>query len=145
MTLFGGVADCLDLHLEKIVFTIPNINFYTVGELHTAIGRPIMIPIDTHPLWREESSFVSHQPKFLVDTPSVVECAQILYSYNMPIFYHSLLIVNSNESRQSVLVNLPGYPDLAIVCVQHIKDWEEPEEVRYANTGSFFWVRPNHG
>ena len=45
----------------------------------------------------------------------------------MPVFYHLILNVNSNESRQSVLANLPGYPDLAIVCVHHIKDWDEPE------------------
>ena len=41
---------------------------------------------------------------------------------NTPVFYH---YVSGNESRRSILVNLPGLPIFAIVCVQHIKDWEE--------------------
>ena len=48
-----------------------------------------------------------------------------------------MLNINSNESRQSVLVNLPAYPGLAIVCVQRIKDWDEPKEAAFANSDSF--------
>jgi hypothetical protein len=48
LTLSECGADCLDLHLGNIVFTIPNINFYTVDELYATVGHPIILPISTH-------------------------------------------------------------------------------------------------
>jgi len=48
LTLSECGADCLDLHLGNIVFTIPNINFYTVDELYATIRQPIMLPVSTH-------------------------------------------------------------------------------------------------
>ena len=56
----------------------------------------------------------------------------------MPIFYYLIINVNGNESRNSVLVNLPRYPDLAIVCVQDIKDRDEPEEAVLRTPAAFF-------
>ena len=89
------MADCSDLHLGNIVFTIPNTNSYTVDELYAAIGRPKMVPIDTHPLWREDLGFVSHQPKFLVDTPSVVDMWALCKS---PVRVPSVCLIDFTES-----------------------------------------------
>ena len=73
LTLSECVANCLDLHLGNIVFTIPNISSYMVEELNIAVGRDELVPINAHPLWREESNLGRHQAMFLVDTPSVVD------------------------------------------------------------------------
>ena len=75
MTLSERGADWLNLHLENIAFTIPNINLnsFTVGELYAAIGQPVLIPANTHPCWYGDSEFVNHQPEFLVDTPPVAK------------------------------------------------------------------------
>ena len=75
LTLSECRANWLDLHLGNMAFTMPNINLnsYTVDELYAAIGQPVVVPADTHPLWREGSDFISHQPEFLVDTPPVAK------------------------------------------------------------------------
>ena len=68
LTLSEREADWLVLHLGNMAFTIPNINLnpHTFDELYVAIGEPVMLPVDIHPLWREDPNLVSHQSSWWI-------------------------------------------------------------------------------